>query len=72
MLHCRVCKSSGQLTQPTRHPTCTGGLVGELLKKQGAKFEYGTARLEDRAAILADFERVGAGQGGWAGAGAWG
>lgn len=23
MLHCRVCKSSGQLTQPTRHPTCT-------------------------------------------------
>lgn len=46
--------------------------MGELLKKQGAKFEYGTARLEDRAAILADFERVGAGQGGWAGAGAWG
>ena len=37
-----------------------GGLVGELLKKQGAKFEYGTARLEDRAAILADIERVGA------------
>lgn len=34
--------------------------MGELLKKQGAKFEYGTARLEDRAAILADFERVGA------------
>jgi dTDP-4-dehydrorhamnose reductase len=35
-----------------------GGLVGEMLKKQGAKFEYGTARLEDRAAILADIERV--------------
>lgn len=35
--------------------------MGELLKKQGAKFEYGTARLEDRAAILADIERVGAG-----------
>ncbi|KAL4427442.1 hypothetical protein ABPG77_000731 [Micractinium sp. CCAP 211/92] len=35
-----------------------GGLLGELLKKQGAKFEFATARLEDRAAILADFERV--------------
>ena len=32
--------------------------MGEVLKKQGAKFEYGTARLEDRAAILADIERV--------------
>lgn len=35
-----------------------GGLVGELLKKEGADFEYGTARLEDRAAIIADLERV--------------
>lgn len=32
--------------------------MGEILKKQGATFEYGTARLEDRAAILADIERV--------------
>jgi nucleoside-diphosphate-sugar epimerase len=35
-----------------------GGLVGDLLKQQGAKFEYATARLEDRAAVLADIERV--------------
>lgn len=35
-----------------------GGLLGEELKKQGIKYEYGTARLEDRAAILADIERV--------------
>lgn len=35
-----------------------GGLVGDLLKSQGAKWEYGTARLEDRAAILADIARV--------------
>lgn len=35
-----------------------GGIVGELLTAQGAKWEYGTARLEDRAAILADIERV--------------
>lgn len=32
--------------------------MGEILKKQGAKFEYGTARLEDRAAVVADIERV--------------
>lgn len=38
-----------------------GGLVGDILKAQGAKYEYGTARLEDRAAILADIERVRAG-----------
>lgn len=36
-----------------------GGLLGELLKAQGAKFEYANARLEDRSAILADIERVG-------------
>lgn len=35
-----------------------GGLVGELLKKEGAEFEYGTARLEDRAGIIADVDRV--------------
>jgi hypothetical protein len=35
-----------------------GGILGELLTAQGAKWEYGTARLEDRAAILADIERV--------------
>lgn len=35
-----------------------GSLLGDLLKKQGAEYEYGTARLEDRAAILADIERV--------------
>ncbi len=38
-----------------------GGLVGDMLKQQGAKFEYATARLEDRAAVLADLERVRAG-----------
>ena len=32
--------------------------MGDLLKAQGAKFEYATARLEDRAAVLADIERV--------------
>ncbi|BDA42934.1 Trifunctional UDP-glucose 4,6-dehydratase/UDP-4-keto-6-deoxy-D-glucose 3,5-epimerase/UDP-4-keto-L-rhamnose-reductase [Coccomyxa sp. Obi] len=35
-----------------------GGLVGELLTSQGAKFEFANARLEDRAGILADIERV--------------
>ena len=35
-----------------------GGLVGQLLKDQGIKYEYATARLEDRAGILADIERV--------------
>ncbi|KAF6260950.1 hypothetical protein COO60DRAFT_1637167 [Scenedesmus sp. NREL 46B-D3] len=35
-----------------------GGLVGDYLKEKGAKFEYATARLEDRSAILADIERV--------------
>jgi 3,5-epimerase/4-reductase len=32
--------------------------VGEILAKQGADFEYGTARLEDRAGVVADIERV--------------
>ena len=35
-----------------------GGLVGELLTSQGTKFEFANARLEDRAGILADIERV--------------
>lgn len=35
-----------------------GGLVGDILREQGAKFEYATAKLEDRAAIIADIERV--------------
>ena len=35
-----------------------GGLVGEILTQQGAKYEYANARLEDRAGILADIERV--------------
>ena len=35
-----------------------GGLVGDLLKQQGISFEYASARLEDRAGIVADVERV--------------
>lgn len=35
-----------------------GGLVGEILAQQGARFEYANARLEDRAGILAEIERV--------------
>lgn len=35
-----------------------GGLVGELLVSQGAKFEFANARLEDRAGIMEDIERV--------------
>lgn len=35
-----------------------GGHLGELLTEGGATWEYGTARLEDRAAILADIKRV--------------
>ena len=37
-----------------------GGLVGDMLKQQGATWEYATARLEDRAAVVADIERVSA------------
>jgi hypothetical protein len=29
-----------------------------MLKEQGANFEYASARLEDRAAVLADLDRV--------------
>ena len=36
-----------------------GGLVGQLLKERGLKFEYANARLEDRAEVIADIERVG-------------
>ncbi|KAK9817063.1 hypothetical protein WJX72_009002 [[Myrmecia] bisecta] len=35
-----------------------GGLIGDLLRQEGAKFEYANARLEDRAGVLADIERV--------------
>ena len=35
-----------------------GGLVGDLLESRGATWAYASARLEDRAAILADFEKV--------------
>lgn len=35
-----------------------GGLVGDLLKQQGAKFEYANARLEDRSSIVAELDRV--------------
>ena len=35
-----------------------GGLVGELLRQQGARFEFASARLEDRAGVVADIERV--------------
>ena len=35
-----------------------GGLLGKLLKERGADFEYAQARLEDRAGVLADVERV--------------
>lgn len=35
-----------------------GGLVGQHLKEAGAKYEFATARLEDRSSILADIERV--------------
>lgn len=35
-----------------------GSLLGGLLKDMGAKFDYATARLEDRAAILVDIDRV--------------
>ena len=36
-----------------------GGLVGQLLKERGLKFEYANARLEDRAEVIADLDRVG-------------
>jgi hypothetical protein len=35
-----------------------GGLVGQYLKEQGAKYEYASCRLEDRAAVISEIERV--------------
>lgn len=35
-----------------------GGLLGDLLKEQGAKFEFASCRLEDRAAVVSEIERV--------------
>jgi len=35
-----------------------GGLVGQHLKEQGAKYEYANCRLEDRAAVISEIERV--------------
>ena len=35
-----------------------GGLLGEILTEQGANWEFASARLEDRAALIADIERV--------------
>lgn len=35
-----------------------GGLLGKLCEEQGIPYEYGTARLEDRAAIEADIAAV--------------
>ena len=35
-----------------------GGLLSEILKQNGKCFEHATARLEDRAGVLADIERV--------------
>ena len=62
--------AAAPLTLPLLLLLLAGGLVGDLLKAQGAKYEYATARLEDRAAVLADIERVrrrlAACPGGWA------
>lgn len=35
-----------------------GGLLGEILTTQGAAWEFASARLEDRAAVIAEIERV--------------
>lgn len=35
-----------------------GGLLGNLLSEQGATWQFGSARLENRDEIEADFERV--------------
>ena len=36
-----------------------GGLIGQLLKERGLKFEYANARLEERSDVIAELERVG-------------
>ena len=58
MLHSLHASCSESHCDRIVRPASAGGLLAELLKQQGAKFEFATARLEDRAAILADFERV--------------
>lgn len=35
-----------------------GGLVGQHLKEQGCKYEFANCRLEDRAAVISEIERV--------------
>lgn len=35
-----------------------GGLLGEILKEQNAKFEFATCRLEDRASVISELDRV--------------
>ncbi len=35
-----------------------GGLLGDLLKQQGETFDFANARLEDRASVVAEIERV--------------
>lgn len=35
-----------------------GGLLADILKEQGAEYELANARLEDRAAVIADLDRV--------------
>uniref|UniRef100_A0A1D1YPB5 UDP-glucose 4,6-dehydratase n=1 Tax=Anthurium amnicola TaxID=1678845 RepID=A0A1D1YPB5_9ARAE len=35
-----------------------GGLVGKVCEKQGIQFEYGAGRLEDRASLGADIQKV--------------
>lgn len=35
-----------------------GGLLGKICEKQGIPFEYGKGRLEERAQLLADIQRV--------------
>jgi len=35
-----------------------GGLLGNLLTKMGHKFEYASARIQDRSALIAELERV--------------
>lgn len=35
-----------------------GGLLAEILKNSGKRFEFAIGRLEDRSAVRADIERV--------------
>ena len=36
-----------------------GGLVADILKQQGATYHLASARLEDRAGVIAEIEKVG-------------